>query len=436
MTEKELDPERQKTLDAERAVNEQYIEAIKRKLDEYPNLVKQVAITQNQRWTESSQFGSAVGPSATSAIIGRVALDEDHPKSDLLGQDFYIAGWRIEIDGLETVNWAAPVASLFFEGRLSCDRAAQCVAGRRTFVQRHNDLVGYSDEIESDASLDPFKSMASHLEIPAAPTRYRPVVESAKARRKSTDPKPTDLNEPPTRPGDELVAGANTEGKDLRAADAVAKVIQQPKQGRMGTVLPTMQPDQYQLVSAPGDQGLIVQGQPGTGKTVIALHRAVYLTSNERGSERISRLAIVGPTDGYVEHVRPILSELKEPDADIEVISLPSRLRRISGLASLPKPGLIGQIESSWELGREIDRFLRAMSEPPKSGQIDQRVHHLVESLKNAHESEIADSEIHGWLTDLPSWDEITSQVRASCRCLLPLPWRSLPTMLVNGMAT
>ena len=256
MTEKKLDPERQKTLDAERAVNEQYMEAIKRKLDEYPNLIKQVAITQSQQWTESSLPRPEIGRTATIAIVGRVALNDGHPYSDDLGQTVYIAGWHIKNDGFETVNWAAPVASLFFEGRSSAYPIAPSVEGRRTFIQRCNDLVDYSDEIESDASADPFKSMAHRLEIPAAPTRHRLITGSAGEARKSTGPKPADREETPTdESGGKLEAAANTEGKGrlagIRAADAVSKVIKEPKQGRMGAILPTMQPDQYRLVSAP-----------------------------------------------------------------------------------------------------------------------------------------------------------------------------------------
>ena len=50
-------------------------------------------------------------------MIGRVALEPGHPDADLIGESFYIAGWRPgdpdEI-GFEVVNWAAPIAALFF----------------------------------------------------------------------------------------------------------------------------------------------------------------------------------------------------------------------------------------------------------------------------------------------------------------------------------
>lgn len=419
MTENASDSDRQAVLDAERAINEQYQQAINQKLAEQPNLIRQVATAQSQIWPTSSLPRPKIDHKATIAIIGRVALDEDHPESDVLAQTFYVAGWRIEPkDGVafETVNWAAPVASLFFEGRSSDDPAASSVAGRRTFVLRLNDLVGFSDEIETGVS-DPFESRALDLEIPAAPASYGPDSGSAGQDGKhlvleldtpNEPPAVTPLDQPEDTADDEL------EGRlaGIRAADAVAKVMQEPKRGRLGAVLPTMQPDQYQLVSAPSDRGLIVQGQPGTGKTVIAAHRAAYLTSEWRSSERIARVAIVGPSDGYVDHVRPILSELREPNAEIHVLSLPDLLRSVSGLRSYPKPGPIDRIESGWDLGRAIDKFVRSMPDKPKSGPMEQRVRQVVEALKRADEPKVADVEILAWLHALPDWNEISAQVR------------------------
>lgn len=416
MTEKKLEPNRQAILDAERAINERYQEAIKRKLDEQPGLIKQMAISQSQIWTSSSLPRPKIDHTATTALIGRVALDEDLPETEMLGEDIYIAGWHLEFDGFETVNWAAPVASLFFEGRHSNDPAAPFVSGRRTFVQRRNDLVDYSDEIETGISY-PFEKQALDLEIPAAPVSRKTEAERTKQERKPTSPEPDSPDETPTdAPSDksENAPVNQLEGRlrGIRAAEAVARVIQQPKQGRMGAVLPTMQPDQYQLVSSPSDQGLIVQGQPGTGKTVIAAHRAAFLTSEWRSSERIARVAIIGPSDSYVAHIRPILSELKEPDADIPVQSLPDLLRSISGLRSYPKPGPIGRIESGWDLGRAIDKFVRSMPNRPESGPMERRVRQVTESLKHANGSNVADAEILAWLQALPDWNEISAQVR------------------------
>lgn len=296
-------PDRQAILDAERAVNEQYIDEIERLLKAQPDLIKQISVLQSQQWTTSDLPRPGIDRSATSAVIGRVALEDGHPYSDVMGRTFYVAGWRVEKDGFETVNWAAPIASLFFEGKSAQFEIASSVLGRRTFVLRLDDLVDFQDEVETSGT-SPFDVAARTLDIPTAPSR----------RKRSAEPAP----QPPTPSDQDAPAEAEAEASppetevaevataapllleragELRAGDAVAKVMEMPKQGRMGVVLPTMQPDQYRLVSSAGTQPVIVQGQPGTGKTVIAAHRAVYLTSNERGAARVARIAIVGPSE-------------------------------------------------------------------------------------------------------------------------------------------
>ncbi|MFT2526194.1 hypothetical protein ACMWQA_27490, partial [Escherichia coli] len=46
---------------------------------------------------------------------------------------------------------------------------------------------------------------------------------------------------------------------------------------RMRDVLATIQTDQDAIIRAHARGALVVDGGPGTGKTVVALHRAAYL---------------------------------------------------------------------------------------------------------------------------------------------------------------
>ena len=435
MTDMTRDQDHRAVLDAERAVNEQYRKEITRLLTEQPHLVRHIALLQSQHWTNSSLPRPGIARGATAAVIGRVALEDGHPYSGMLDQTFYIAGRHVKQDGFEAVNWAAPIASLYFEGRSSGHEIASSVTGRRTFVLRLNDLVDYSDEIEAGA-VDPFEGRARALEVPEAPLRRRQAVRPTEEEQTRPEPKAAELDKrPTTEPSDlssdlsepsdlfesserfersvaETVGEVETRRGHLRAADAVDMVMSMPKQGRMGAVLSTMQPDQYHLVAAAGNRGLVVQGQPGTGKTVVAAHRAVYLTSDERESEQVARVAIVGPSVPYVDHVTPVISELKEPGAEIHILSLPALLHRVVGLRTIPKLEPIGRIESSWVLGRVIDGFVMSMADVPTSGRMDQRVRRVVEAMKHADESEIRDPEILAWLRGLPNWNEISGQAR------------------------
>ncbi len=428
MTQQTRTASRKDVLDTERAVNEQYMREVETRLRKQRELVKQIVLTRSQNWTGSGLPRPGIDKGAVSAVIGRVALKNGHPFSDSLGDDFYVAGWRVEADGFETVNWAAPIAGLFFEGRASQYELAPSVLGRRTFVLRLDDLVDYHDEEESPGTA-PFDRKRRILEIPEAPSRRRPSAEPREQGGGEPAPtqeaeaavvKPaTSIFEPegdvsPVQPEEEIGSGhaLNERVQDLRAATAVVKVIEMPKIGRMGVVLPTMQPDEYRYVSWPADHPLIVQGQPGTGKTVIAAHRAVYLTSAEREDACIARVAIVGPSDNYVDHVAPIVSELKEPQAEIRILSLPGFLQSIVGLPNRPKPSVIGRIESSWELGRALEDVVRSMALPRPGRAMGQRVRQVIEALPQADLSVIRDQEIRLWLSELPGWAELSSQTR------------------------
>ena len=125
----------------------------------------------------------------------------------------------------------------------------------------------------------------------------------------SQDPIPTSSVETPT-----AVTPLSEPMSRLRAPRAVLSALTAPRTGRLTSLLRTLQPQQYELVTWPEEDHVIIQGHPGTGKTVIGLHRAAYLTDPERLAEGVrppvGDVLVLGPTDAYVEHVRPVLTEL------------------------------------------------------------------------------------------------------------------------------
>lgn len=88
------------------------------------------------------------------------------------------------------------------------------------------------------------------------------------------------------------------------------------RSGKMRDVLTTIQADQDAIVRAPADGALVVDGGPGTGKTVVALHRAAYLLyADARLQQREDRLLFVGPHRPYVDYVGDVLPNLGEDGA-------------------------------------------------------------------------------------------------------------------------
>ncbi|WP_454296572.1 hypothetical protein [Salana multivorans] len=82
---------------------------------------------------------------------------------------------------------------------------------------------------------------------------------------------------------------------------------------RMRDVLGTIQADQDAIIRAGADGVLVVDGGPGTGKTVVALHRAAYLLyADPRLRSGHGGVLFVGPSHAYTSYVADILPGLGE----------------------------------------------------------------------------------------------------------------------------
>lgn len=85
---------------------------------------------------------------------------------------------------------------------------------------------------------------------------------------------------------------------------------------RMRDVLGTIQADQDAIIRADSRRALVVDGGPGTGKTVVALHRAAYLLYDDaRMRAGHGGLLFVGPHRPYVDYVDDVLPSLGEDGA-------------------------------------------------------------------------------------------------------------------------
>ena len=88
---------------------------------------------------------------------------------------------------------------------------------------------------------------------------------------------------------------------------------------RMRDVLSTIQADQDAIIRASSRGALVVDGGPGTGKTVVALHRAAYLLySDPRLSDhRRGGVLFVGPHRPYLAYIADVLPSLGEEGVQI-----------------------------------------------------------------------------------------------------------------------
>src|SRR5262249_41234509 len=119
------------------------------------------------------------------------------------------------------------------------------------------------------------------------------------------------------------VTGVDDEGFDLdrrpepdrRSLSGEAMLIASitaGRTGRMSDVVATIQAEQDRVIRSALPGVLVVQGGPGTGKTVAALHRAAYLLYTHRRTLERRGVLVIGPKDSilrYISQVQPSLCE-------------------------------------------------------------------------------------------------------------------------------
>ena len=118
---------------------------------------------------------------------------------------------------------------------------------------------------------------------------------------------------------DELLdAGALTEaeatGRELPIVGEGALMAQlsRARDRTMHSIVATIQSEQDKAIRAPGKGVVSISGGPGTGKTVVALHRAAYLLYNDRRRYEAGGVLIVGPSGVFMRYIERVLPSLGE----------------------------------------------------------------------------------------------------------------------------
>ncbi len=132
---------------------------------------------------------------------------------------------------------------------------------------------------------------------------------------------------------------------------------------RMRDVLATIQADQDAVIRAGSRGALVVDGGPGTGKTVVALHRAAYLLySDPRLGHRRGGVLFVGPHQPYLSYVADVLPSLGEEG--VRICTLRDLVAEGAGAAVEPDPE-VARLKSSARMVRAIETAVRFYEEPP-----------------------------------------------------------------------
>ena len=173
----------------------------------------------------------------------------------------------------------------------------------------------------------------------------------------------------------------------LRGGDALLAELERARTGEMLDIVATIQAEQDEIIRAPLEQMLTVQGGPGTGKTAVGLHRAAFLLYNYPALSREGVL-VLGPSRAFLRYIAQVLPSLGEeavvqttvtdvaPKAKVRVHE-PMEVRRLKGdvrMAEVLRRALEGRRN---ELDHDVSlrvRFARATLSA-------QRVNELVGSI-------------------------------------------------------
>ena len=135
---------------------------------------------------------------------------------------------------------------------------------------------------------------------------------------------------------------------------------------RMRDVLGTIQADQDAIIRAGSRGALVVDGGPGTGKTVVALHRTAYLLySDPRLGHRRGGVLFIGPHQPYLAYVADVLPSLGEEG--VQICTLRDLVAEGATAAVETNPE-VARLKSSADLVKAIEPAVRFYENPPTKG--------------------------------------------------------------------
>jgi len=175
------------------------------------------------------------------------------------------------------VDWRAPVAEPFYR---ATGREPMGLARRRHFAVVGRRLLGIEDELFGEGHLG-----LGHDE------------------------------------GLTIDAAGRSDASGLRGYSTLIASLERGRTGTLGDIVATIQAEQDEIIRSPQPGVLVVQGGPGTGKTVVALHRAAYLLYTHRFPLEDQGLLVIGPNRVFLRYIEQVLPSLGEAGVEQVVLS-------------------------------------------------------------------------------------------------------------------
>ena len=249
-------------------------------------------------------------------IFGRI--DQE---AEAGGGRFYIGRvgvWDVDQDPV-VVDWRAPVAEAFYR---ATGPVPMGLERRRHLVSRGRVVVGIEDELFGD------------------PERFR-----------------------------------DGDGNRLKGEGALIAALETARTGRLGDIIGTIQAEQDDIIRAPLSGVHAVQGGPGTGKTVVALHRAAYLLYTHRFPLEGQGVLVVGPNRLFLAYIEQVLPSLGE--AGVQMATLGDVVGGVR-VGDRREQDEVGRLKGDLRMVRFVSKAVRTRQRPMRA---DLRIGHGLQWL-------------------------------------------------------
>jgi DNA helicase IV len=155
----------------------------------------------------------------------------------------------------------------------------------------------------------------------------------------------------------------HADGHDgLTGEAALLAAVSASRTGRMLDIVETIQAEQDQIIRAPQQGVVVVQGGPGTGKTAVALHRAAYLLYTHRRQLERRGVLIVGPNTTFLRYIGQVLPALGETGVVLSTVS-----EMYPGVvADRDEPAEVAQVKGTIAMTRMVAAAVRDRQQLPK----------------------------------------------------------------------
>lgn len=116
---------------------------------------------------------------------------------------------------------------------------------------------------------------------------------------------------------DDLMVAQAPDGMVVVGDGALMAALSRSRGGRMRDIVATIQQHQDEAIRASSRGVTEITGGPGTGKTVVALHRAAYLLYSDRRRFESGGILVVGPSSSYTAYIERVLPSLGEDSVSL-----------------------------------------------------------------------------------------------------------------------